>query len=116
MEIYPAIDLRRGECVRLTQGDFDQETVYARDPMAVAHEFQAAGSRWLHIVDLDAAKDPTQSQWSLINKIVDSVDLDIQIGGGVRNEKQIQRLLNDGCQRVIIGSMAANEPDTVTSW
>jgi phosphoribosylformimino-5-aminoimidazole carboxamide ribotide isomerase len=116
MIIYPAIDLRSGRVVRLTEGKFDQEKTYGDDPLAVAKEFKAAGATWLHVVDLDGAKDPLQRQTALVEKIARGSGLRVQTGGGIRNEAQIEALLAAGVERVIVGSLAAREPDRVRDW
>ena len=106
MIIYPAIDLRGGRVVRLTEGRFDQEKSYGDDPLAVAQDFAAAGSTWLHVVDLDGAKDPARRQTALVEKIARGSGLRMQTGGGIREEAQIAALLAAGAQRVIVGSVA----------
>ena len=116
MIIYPAIDLRGGRVVRLTEGKFDQEKSYGDDPVAVARGFAADGATWLHVVDLDGAKDPTKRQTALVEKIARGSGLRMQTGGGIRDETQIAALLAAGAQRVIVGSLAVRQPDLVLSW
>ncbi|MDD3178841.1 MAG: 1-(5-phosphoribosyl)-5-[(5-phosphoribosylamino)methylideneamino]imidazole-4-carboxamide isomerase [Opitutaceae bacterium] len=116
MIIYPAIDLRGGRCVRLTEGRFDQEKSYGDDPLAIALGFATAGATWLHVVDLDGAKDPTRRQTALVEKLARNSGLQIQTGGGVRDEAQVEALLAAGCERVIIGSLAVKDPARVRSW
>jgi len=116
MIIFPAIDLRGGRVVRLTEGKFDQEKTYGDNPLAVAREFAAAGATWLHVVDLDGAKDPLQRQTALVEKIARGSGLRVQTGGGIRDETQIEALLAAGVQRVIVGSLAAREPARVRGW
>ena len=106
MELYPAIDLRRGRCVRLYQGDFDQETVYGDDPVAVARSFAAAGARWVHVVDLDASRRDGSNR-HLVEHVARESGLQVQSGGGVRDGS----LLDAGVQRVVLGSVAVDEPD-----
>lgn len=106
MDLYPAIDIRAGRCVRLLQGDFDQETVYNDDPVAVARSYEEAGARWVHVVDLDAARR-VGSNRPVIEQIANSVGLSIQVGGGVRDES----LLKCGVARIVVGSMATEDPD-----
>ena len=113
MQIYPAIDLREGKCVRLSQGDFTRSTVYDDDPVAVARKFLADGAHWLHLVDLDGAKDPTCRQSKLIIKLIASSPLKIQTGGGVRSKGDVEDLLALGASRVIIGSLTIKQPDVV---
>ncbi len=116
MIIYPAIDLRGGRVVRLTEGRFDQEKSYGDDPVAVARGFAAAGATWLHVVDLDGAKDPAKRQTPLVEKLARESGLRVQTGGGIRDEAQIDALLAAGVQRVIVGSLAVKEPDRVRGW
>lgn len=116
MIIYPAIDLRGGRVVRLTEGRFDQEKSYGDDPFAVAKDFAASGATWLHVVDLDGAKDPARRQTALVEKIARGSGLRMQTGGGIRDESQIAALLAAGAQRVIVGSLAAKQPELVRGW
>lgn len=116
MQIYPAIDLKNGQCVRLYQGDFAAAKTYSDDPLAVAEDFIKQGATWLHLVDLDAAKNPVDSQYKLIEKILKTFDIEIQIGGGIREKEQIKNLLELGASRVIIGSQAVYQPESVKSW
>ena len=104
MILYPAIDLRGGRCVRLRQGSFDEETVYDEDPVAVAQGFAAAGARWIHVVDLDAARGQASNR-DVVRAISDVVRVPVQTGGGVRDLS----LLNEGIARVVVGSMAVND-------
>ena len=116
MIIYPAIDLRGGRVVRLTEGKFDQEKTYGTDPVAVAQGFKAAGATWLHVVDLDGAKDPAKRQTPLVERLVRESGLRVQTGGGIREEAQIATLLAAGVERVIVGSLAVRQPDIVRGW
>ncbi len=116
MIIYPALDLRGGRVVRLTEGRFDQEKSYADDPLALARGFKAAGATWLHVVDLDGAKDPAKRQTALVEKIARDSGLRVQTGGGIRDESQVAALLAAGVERVIIGSLAVRQPDLVLGW
>jgi len=116
MIIYPAIDLRGGRVVRLTEGKFDQEKSYGDDPLAVARGFKAAGATWLHVVDLDGAKDPARRQIALVEKIARESGLRMQTGGGIRDAEQVAALLAAGAERVIIGSLAVKAPDIVKGW
>lgn len=116
MIIYPAIDLQNGKCVRLYQGDFEKRTHYDIDPILMAKQFQQEGATWLHIIDLDAAKDPIYSQAILIKTINEKTNLHIQTGGGIRTEEQIETLLASGIKRVIIGSQAVKSPEFVKTW
>jgi phosphoribosylformimino-5-aminoimidazole carboxamide ribotide isomerase len=116
MIIYPAIDLRGGRVVRLTEGKFDQEKSYGDDPLAVAKDFAASGATWLHVVDLDGAKDPAKRQTTLVEQIARGSGLRMQTGGGIRDESQIAALLAAGARRVIVGSLAAKQPELVRGW
>jgi phosphoribosylformimino-5-aminoimidazole carboxamide ribotide isomerase len=116
MILYPAIDLRRGRVVRLTEGSFDAEKAYFDDPVAVAREFATAGSPWLHLVDLDGAKDPAQRQTALVSAIVQGCGLRVQSGGGIRDESHVRTLLDAGVTRVIVGSLAVKQPALVGGW
>lgn len=111
--LYPAIDLRSGRCVRLFQGDFQQETVYDHDPVTVASRWEKKGAKWLHIVDLDAARTGDPVNISVIRKIVQTVGIPVQVGGGVRDMKRLKMLLDEGVTRVVIGSAAVDNPDFV---
>jgi phosphoribosylformimino-5-aminoimidazole carboxamide ribotide isomerase len=114
--IYPAIDLRGGHVVRLTEGRFDQEKRYGDNPLAVARGFGAAGATWLHVVDLDGTKDPTQRQTALVERLARESGLRVQTGGGIRDEAQIAALLAAGVERVIVGSVAVRDPAKVRGW
>ncbi len=109
MQIFPAIDLRGGQVVRLYQGDYDQETVYAADPCAVARDFLAAGARYLHVVDLDGARDGTLANFETIAALVRQGGLYIEVGGGIRTEERIRRYLDLGVDRCILGTIAVKD-------
>ena len=111
MQIWPAIDLRGGNCVRLEQGDYDRETVFADDPAEMAQYWVEQGAERLHLVDLDGARDGQLANLDAISKIVSAVNVPCQLGGGVRNEETIRELLDLGLNRLIIGSRALREPD-----
>ena len=115
MIIYPAIDLIAGEVVRLHKGDFDQKTTYGSDPVAVARAYADAGATWLHLVDLDGAKNPENRQTDLIGRIIDGSGLKVQTGGGIRSRDDVDALITAGASRVVIGSLAVREPDLVAS-
>ena len=104
--IYPAIDIRGGKCVRLVQGDYNQETVYNDNPAEVAADWQRQGASWIHLVDLDGAKAGEPVNGQLIADIAGSAGIPVQIGGGVRSMDTVQRLLDAGVSRVIIGTAA----------
>lgn len=111
MELWPAIDLRGGNCVRLFQGDYAQETVFGTDPVAVAERFVAAGTRRLHIVDLDGAKAGGPAQAELVGRMAQAAGVPCQVGGGVRTYETAAAYLAAGLARVIIGSVAIEDPD-----
>lgn len=111
MEIFPAIDLSGGKVVRLTKGDYDRMTVYGDDPAAVAAEFWRAGARNLHVVDLDGAKDGTMANQQAVRQILAAVDMFVEVGGGIRNEERIRQYLDLGAGRVILGTVAAKDPE-----
>ncbi len=112
-DLYPAIDLRGGHCVRLHQGDFDAETVYDDDPVRVAREFEAAGARWIHVVDLDAARTGDRTHLDVIRLMVRSVAAKIEVGGGVRTAESAAELLDAGVERVVVGTAAVERPALV---
>ena len=115
MIIYPAIDLIAGEVVRLHKGDFAQKTTYGTDPVAVARAYADAGASWLHLVDLDGAKDPAHRQTTLISRIIEGSGLKVQTGGGIRSRADVEALLSAGASRVVIGSLAVRHQDTVAA-
>ena len=110
MKLFPAIDLRGGKVVRLTEGDYDRMTVYGDDPAATADGFRGAGAECLHVVDLDGALEGDAVNFSVVEKIVRS-GLFVEVGGGIRSEERIERYLAVGAKRVIIGTIAVEKPD-----
>lgn len=116
MIVYPAIDLRGGVCVRLMHGRFDQVTAYDEDPQARLAAFAAAGADWVHIVDLDGAEQGRAVQHPLIGELAASGLARIQSGGGVRAVEDVERLLDAGVARVVVGSLAVSAPETVIGW
>ena len=116
MEIIPAIDLRAGRVVRLKQGDYAQETRYEFDAYALAADYADAGATWLHLVDLDGARSGSFENLRVIEKIAAAERLAVQAGGGVRSEDDLQRLLDTGVARVVVGSVAVREPEKVEKW
>jgi phosphoribosylformimino-5-aminoimidazole carboxamide ribotide isomerase len=110
VEIWPAIDLLGGCCVRLQQGDYERETVFSKDPVEMAMRWKEAGTKYLHLVDLDGAKDGSQVNGDVIQRVVQETGLVCQVGGGVRSEDTIRRLLDLGLRRVIVGTRALKEP------
>lgn len=113
MNLYPAIDLKNGECVRLKQGDMAQATVFNSDPAAQAKAWQAAGFRYLHLVDLDGAFAGKPANAQAVQAIRAAIDLPIQLGGGIRDEATIERWLEAGIARVILGTVAVRDPELV---
>ena len=111
MELFPAIDLRNGQAVRLFQGDYDQMTVYSSAPEDVAREFKAKGAKNLHLVDLDGAKDGELVNFESIRKIVKDLDMFVEVGGGIRDEERIKQYLDLGVGRVILGTIAIKDPE-----
>lgn len=114
--IIPAIDLIDGQVVRLYQGDYDKQTTFDLSPLVQLQSYQAQGAKLLHIVDLTGAKDPNKRQTQLIAELAAGLDVDIQVGGGIRSEEQVAELLAIGVKRVVIGSLAVKEPELVKSW
>ncbi|WP_046174364.1 1-(5-phosphoribosyl)-5-[(5-phosphoribosylamino)methylideneamino]imidazole-4-carboxamide isomerase [Domibacillus indicus] len=114
--IYPAIDMRGGKCVRLVQGDYDQETVYGDSPFDMAKSFVEQGAEWIHMVDLDGAKDGQRVNDQYVIQAARELDAKVQIGGGIRTEEDVKHYLDNGVDRVIIGSLAVKEPELVKSW
>jgi phosphoribosylformimino-5-aminoimidazole carboxamide ribotide isomerase len=115
MEIYPAIDLRGGKCVRLRQGDYDQETVFGDDPAEMARRWVEEGASRLHLVDLDGARDGTLANRHAVAAILAAVDVPCQLGGGVRDEDAIRQLLVLGLSRLVVGTRAIKDPDWFAS-
>lgn len=114
--IFPAMDLMDGGCVRLLKGDFGARTNYDSDPIDVAKSYAEAGAQWMHIVDLDGAKNGHTEQYELILKVANSANIKVQTGGGLRDLAQIKRLLDGGVDRVVIGSLAVTNPHMVKHW
>jgi phosphoribosylformimino-5-aminoimidazole carboxamide ribotide isomerase len=112
MELYPAIDIRDGGAVRLTQGDFDRQSEYG-DPLDLARRFVAGGAPWLHVVDLDAARLGRPANRSTVLAIARAVDVPVQTGGGVRSEADVAELIAGGVARVVLGTVALDRPDLV---
>ncbi|MEX0867669.1 MAG: HisA/HisF-related TIM barrel protein, partial [Pirellulales bacterium] len=111
MQIWPAIDLRGGKCVRLQQGDYQRETIYHDDPAAMARHWVDHGAQYLHLVDLDGARDGKPANLAAVGAIVAAVDIPCELGGGIRSEQAIGELLDLGMSRLVIGTLAIKEPD-----
>ena len=114
--VYPAIDVRAGRVVRLRQGDYADETRYGDDPLAFARQYAQAGAEWLHLVDLDAAKAGGYTLAPLLRDIAGATSLKVQTGGGVRSRGDVAAILDAGAARVVVGSLAVRQPDTVLAW
>jgi phosphoribosylformimino-5-aminoimidazole carboxamide ribotide isomerase len=108
--IFPAIDLRGGQCVRLRQGDYAQETIFGADPAAMARRWREQGAEYLHLVDLDGAREGRPINGDSIRAIVQAVDIPCQLGGGLRTEEHLQQALAWGVARVVIGTRALQDP------
>lgn len=113
MIIYPAIDIRGGKAVRLIEGDFERETTFDSDPLDAALRWESAGSKWIHIVDLDGARSGTGANREAVGRIREKVSCKLQLGGGVRSLTTIQELLSLGIDRVVLGSIAVSDPAVV---
>ncbi|WP_019414292.1 1-(5-phosphoribosyl)-5-[(5-phosphoribosylamino)methylideneamino]imidazole-4-carboxamide isomerase [Paenisporosarcina sp. TG20] len=116
IEIYPAIDMRGGKCVRLFKGDYNQETIYADSPFEMAKTFVSQGAKWIHMVDLDGAKDGKRIHDKDVIRAATELGVNVQIGGGIRTEEDIQHYLDNGVKRVIIGSLAISQPELAVSF
>ena len=111
MEVWPAIDIRGGNCVRLRQGDYAQETVFGENPSEMAKYWVSQGAKRLHLVDLDGAKDGRPTNFDCIAALVKAVDIPCELGGGIRDEQTIRSLLDIGLARLVIGTLALKQPD-----
>lgn len=109
MEVLPSIDLRGGKVVRLSQGDYDRQTVYGDDPLAVARSFVEAGAHWIHMVDLEAARTGVSTALDAVAAVAAALDVRVELGGGVRSEQTVDDLLEAGIDRLVIGSAALRD-------
>ncbi len=109
MDLIPAIDLRSGKCVRLVQGDYTRQINYEADPIDQAKQFEQAGARWVHVVDLDGAREGRMNNLTTIQAIVEQTGLEVEVGGGIRDEQTVQTLLDVGVRRTVIGTQALRE-------
>jgi phosphoribosylformimino-5-aminoimidazole carboxamide ribotide isomerase len=117
MQLIPAIDLRDGRCVRLLQGRFDAETVYGNDPGLILQRYHDLGARYVHVVDLDGARDGSQGNHAAIAALAAAYpDLRLQVGGGIRTRAVAAAMLALGVQRVVVGSVAVTQPEEVQAW
>lgn len=115
MIIYPAVDVMEGRVVRLAKGDFDAVTDYGGDPVSAAKAWKDKGAQWLHLVDLSGARDGARRQHDLVEAVA-KTGLKVQTGGGVRTEEDVQAILDAGASRVVVGSLAVSDPQTVIGW
>ena len=116
MRIIPAIDIIDGKCVRLTQGDYSRKKIYNENPVDVAKEFEAAGLRYLHLIDLDGAKVGKVINWKVVESIASSTGLAIDFGGGIKTDEEVEELFRLGVEQVNIGSMAVRNPEKFVYW
>ncbi|MGI6777982.1 MAG: 1-(5-phosphoribosyl)-5-[(5-phosphoribosylamino)methylideneamino]imidazole-4-carboxamide isomerase [Acetivibrionales bacterium] len=113
MLIYPAIDLKDGKCVRLLQGKFDDMTVYSDNPVEMAYKWEDMGAEYLHLVDLDGARSGVSRNIDIISSITAAVRMPVQMGGGIRSMEMIEKILDSGVQRAILGTSAVRQPELV---
>lgn len=111
MVVIPAVDIKNGKCVRLKQGNFNDETVYSGDPVTVAKRWESEGARILHVVDLDGAKNGMVTNFDVIAKILEIVKIPVQVGGGIQNREILEMLLSTGVDKVILGTLALENED-----
>ncbi|MCE7067466.1 1-(5-phosphoribosyl)-5-[(5-phosphoribosylamino)methylideneamino]imidazole-4-carboxamide isomerase [Dyadobacter sp. CY326] len=116
IEIIPAIDLIEGKCVRLTQGDYGQKTIYNENPLEVALQFQDAGLRRLHLVDLDGAKAKKVVNWKVLEKIASKTSLQVDFGGGVQSDEDLKAVFESGAKQATGGSIAVKNPEVFLNW
>ncbi|MGL5690162.1 MAG: 1-(5-phosphoribosyl)-5-[(5-phosphoribosylamino)methylideneamino]imidazole-4-carboxamide isomerase [Bacteroidales bacterium] len=116
IEIIPAIDIIEGKCVRLTKGDYDRQVIYRKSPVEMAKYFQDLGIERLHVVDLDGAKSKNPQNIGVLEKICNSTELNVEFGGGIKNEQALKDIFNAGAKWGIVGSIAALEPELFTDW
>ena len=116
IEIIPAIDLIGGQCVRLTQGDYDRRTTYYKDPLDAARRYEDCGIRRLHLVDLDGAKAAHPVNLNVLERITASTSLQVQYGGGIKNAEALRDVFGSGASRAICGSIAVTQPDAFREW
>jgi phosphoribosylformimino-5-aminoimidazole carboxamide ribotide isomerase len=111
MQVWPAIDLRGGKCVRLRQGDYQQETVFAENPAAVARQFASQGAKHLHIVDLEGAREGLPINLPAVQEILAAVEMETELGGGIRDAQSVEELFDFGVSRLVIGTSALTDPE-----
>jgi phosphoribosylformimino-5-aminoimidazole carboxamide ribotide isomerase len=113
MIIYPAVDVREGKCVRLTQGEFNKETVYSDNPVEMALRWEKMGAQYLHVVDLDGARTGKAQNIAVISEMAVKMGIPVQLGGGIRTIEMIETILCKGIERVILGTSAVKDPELV---
>ena len=113
MIIYPAVDIRDGKCVRLTQGEFSKETIYADNPAEMALKWEKMGAQYLHVVDLDGARSGKSQNIAVISEMAAKMGIPVQLGGGIRTIEVIENVLSKGIERVILGTSAVKDPELV---
>mgnify|MGYP003650359232 CR=1 FL=1 len=116
MRIIPAIDIIDGKCVRLSQGDYAQKTIYNENPLEVAKQFEDAGLKYLHLVDLDGAKAKKVINWKVLESITSQTKLNVDFGGGLRTTEDVRTVFNCGAKQITAGSIAVNNRETVLTW
>ncbi len=116
MKIIPAIDLINGQCVRLSEGDYDTKQVYYANPLDAAKQFEAAGFEYLHLVDLDGAKARKVTNWDVLRQICKHTNLKVDFSGGIKTDEEIEKVFEFGTNQVTIGSLAVKDPDKFISW
>jgi phosphoribosylformimino-5-aminoimidazole carboxamide ribotide isomerase len=116
MRIIPAIDIIDGKCVRLTQGDYAQKKIYNENPVDVAKSFEDAGLQYLHVVDLDGAKAGKVMNWKVVEALTSQTNLEVDFGGGIKTQEDIQRLFDAGVEQVNLGSIAVKDPAKTQEW
>ncbi len=114
--LIPALDLIDGNVVRLQQGDFARQTTFANDPLPLVQAYAGAGAQYLHLVDLDGARDPARRQIDLLRRISASTTMTVQVGGGIRSRSDLEQLFEAGVKRAVIGSLAVTQPQLVQAW
>jgi phosphoribosylformimino-5-aminoimidazole carboxamide ribotide isomerase len=116
LTVYPAIDFSEGKCVRLLNGRFDKMQVYEGTPVEKAKSFADEGAEWIHMVDMDAVRDPSKYQKDVLRAVIEESGLKVQMGGGIRNPGRLEELYNLGVSRVVVGSMAVTAPALIKQW
>lgn len=116
MRIIPAIDIIDGKCVRLSQGDYAQKTVYNENPLEVAKQFEDAGLKYLHLVDLDGAKARQVINWKVLESITTKTNLQVDFGGGIRTTEDLKTVFNSGAKQITAGSISVNDREAVLAW